>query len=165
MDWFIGKGGTPGNRTLMKISSGLGQWLRDRGIGSKDLPYYVEHGGVFLKDAAALAGLGVFGKNNLLLVPGYGPNIRFRALLVHAPLPSSRKSGESPCDQCRRPCLGVCPERALEGGKFDREACLRQMAKEGAGNLVMDAASIGKKTGVPFCRLCELSCPLSGRQS
>ena len=59
LDWFIGRGGTEGNRTLMRINAVLSSWLHENyGIGSRDLHYYAERGGVFLKEAAVLAGLG-----------------------------------------------------------------------------------------------------------
>jgi epoxyqueuosine reductase len=123
----------------------------------------VEKGGVFLKDAAVLAGLGVVGVNNMLLVPRYGPNLRFRALLINASLPAAAKPDYSPCDGCDRPCLNICPEGALAEGTFNREACLRHMAKDGAGELVMDVSSVKVKDSFGFCRKCELVCPLSGQ--
>jgi epoxyqueuosine reductase len=163
LDWFIGRGGTEGNRILMRLNAGLSAWLLENyGIWSRDLHYYPEKGGVLLKDASVLAGLGVIGINNLLLVPRYGPNLRFRALLVNAPLPAAKRSEFSPCEGCDQPCLGVCPERALTEGYFDQEACLRHMAKDGAGDLVMDVSSVKVKDPFGFCRLCELACPLSG---
>jgi len=39
------------------------------GINACPLPYRVEQGGILLKDAAVLAGLGVTGKNNLVITP------------------------------------------------------------------------------------------------
>jgi epoxyqueuosine reductase len=164
LDWFIGRGGTEGNRILMRINANLRAWLQGNyGIRSQDLHYYAEKGGVFLKDAAVLAGLGVVGVNNMLLVPRYGPNLRFRALLVNALLPSATRPDHSPCDGCDQPCLHVCPEGALAEGFFDREACLRHMAKDGAGDLMMDVSSVEVKDSFGFCRMCELACPLSGR--
>jgi epoxyqueuosine reductase len=41
--------------------------------GHRPLPYKVEEGGMFLKDAATLAGLGIIGKNNLLITPEFEP--------------------------------------------------------------------------------------------
>jgi epoxyqueuosine reductase len=164
LDWYIGRGGTEGNRILMRINAALGAWLQENyGVLSQDLHYYAERGGVFLKDAAVLAGLGAVGINNMLVVPRYGPNLRFRALLVNAPLLPAKRSDYSPCEGCDKPCLYVCPEGALDGGIFNREACLRHMAKDGAGDLMMDLSTVKVKDPFGFCRLCELACPLSRR--
>jgi len=162
LDWYTGRGGTEGNRILMRINRSLIAWLKESfEIGARDLPYYIEKGGVFLKDAAVMAGLGMLGVNNLMIVPGYGPHVRFRGLLVNAPLPPAGRVDYSPCEDCHRPCLTVCPEEALADGSFDRKACLRNMSREGAGCLVMNSSSMDEVREVRFCRICELACPLA----
>ena len=162
LDWYTGRGGTEGNRILMRINRNLIAWLKESfEIGARDLPYYIEKGGVFLKDAAVMAGLGMLGVNNLMIVPGYGPHVRFRGLLVNAPLPPAGRVDYSPCEDCHRPCLTVCPEEALADGSFDREACLRNMSRQGAGCLVMNSSSMDEVREVRFCRICELACPLA----
>lgn len=51
LDWWGGKG-TPGNRILIRINRQLSQWVESRfGIRTYQLPYFVEKGGIFLKDA------------------------------------------------------------------------------------------------------------------
>lgn len=168
LDLYTGKGGTEGNRILMRINKNLMAWLYEGfGIEARDLPYYVEHGGIYLKDAAVLAGLGAVGVNNLMIVPEYGPYIRFRGLLVNAPLPPAGKIDYSPCEGCHRPCLTVCPEEALANGSFDREACLSNMrskSREGAQYLVMDMSKVTDNLKISFCRMCELACPLSAEE-
>ena len=51
-------------------------------VSAYPLPYHVKKGGLFLKDAAVLSGLGIIGKNNLLLHPAWGPRIRLRSILM-----------------------------------------------------------------------------------
>jgi epoxyqueuosine reductase len=164
LDLYTGKGGTEGNRILIRINKNLIAWLHEGlGIEARDLPYYVEHGGIYLKDAAVLAGLGAVGVNNLMIVPEYGPHIRFRALLVHALLPPTGRVEYSPCEECQRPCLAVCTEGALVEGSFDREACLNKMrdaSRVGAQYLVMDPSKVTDVLEVSFCRMCELACPI-----
>ena len=83
LDWWNGKGGTPGNSELQRISILLGNWLKDKlKIASQDLPYHVKKGGIFLKEAAVVAGLGVIGQNNLLITPQYGSSVRLRAMFL-----------------------------------------------------------------------------------
>ncbi len=63
LDWWGGiPGRTPGNHQLMKMAGSLKEWLgKELDISARPLPYQVEQGGILLKDAAALAGLGVVG--------------------------------------------------------------------------------------------------------
>ena len=82
--WYEGmKGGTPGNRILIKIISSIAAWLRkEKNCEVRGLPYYIVQGGIFLKDAAVMAGLGCIGQNNMLVTPDFGPRVRLRAALV-----------------------------------------------------------------------------------
>ena len=58
MDWWVGLKNPPGNRRLINIVNGLGPWMEQAyGIRTFHLPYRVEKGGTYLKDAAVLAGL------------------------------------------------------------------------------------------------------------
>jgi epoxyqueuosine reductase len=56
LDWWYGKKSPPGNRILMKINKVLSTWVEDNfHISTHKLPYHVEKGGIFLKDAAVMA--------------------------------------------------------------------------------------------------------------
>jgi hypothetical protein len=79
LDWWQDglNGGTPGNQVLKTIVSRLTEWLKkENGYEIRGLPYYILQGGIFLKDAAVMAGLGCIGKNNMLVSPQYGPRVR-----------------------------------------------------------------------------------------
>ena len=168
LDYFVRKrgallGNSEGNRRLQDVSGRLGRWLEEEGIASRDLHYYVERGGVFLKGAAVLAGLGVIGMNNLLIHPGYGPRIRFRALLVEAPLAPSLALDFSPCSECARPCLSVCPQKALNVEGYCQDRCQQRLDREIAQAPVLPGAD-GKPPvkEVRFCRRCEFACSYIG---
>jgi len=60
LDWWQDglKGGTTGNQMLISIIKRLAEWLRqEKGCEAQGLPYYIAQGGIFLKDAAVMAGL------------------------------------------------------------------------------------------------------------
>ncbi|MBW2194692.1 MAG: hypothetical protein JRF37_03715 [Deltaproteobacteria bacterium] len=58
LDWWDGKG-TPGNRILIRINNKLSEWIENTfPVKTYKLPYFVSKGGIFLKDAAVMAGLG-----------------------------------------------------------------------------------------------------------
>ena len=115
-DWWDNKkGGSPGNRRLEHIAIGLCKWLaKTVNIKAQLLPYHADRRGIFLKDAAALAGLGGIGKNNLLITPEFGPRVRFRGVLLYGNLEPTGPTDFDPCNECNMPCLGVCPQGALE---------------------------------------------------
>jgi epoxyqueuosine reductase len=90
------------------------------------LPYQIEYGGAFLKDAAVLAGLGMIGKNNLLVTPQYGTRVRLRGMFIEAELEPTGPSTFDPCQGCGMPCQRACPQDAFRGGSFKRELCRKE---------------------------------------
>ncbi len=163
LDWFD-RGNSLGNRRMTKISEELCTWLfRTHGVRAQPLPYHVEKGGVYLKDAAVFAGLGFVGKNNLLLDQKWGPRVRLRAIMIQGSLPSVRPPEDfHPCRDCAMPCLNACPENAFALGQYDRSDCIQrldsdlahpiesgQRDSEGSPILVTD-----------WCRRCEFACPV-----
>lgn len=147
LDWYDGKG-TPGNRALITIVRELSDWLKDSfSLTAYRPPYFIESGGVFMKDAAVLAGLGSVGKNNLVITPKYGPRIRWRVLLVdHAAKPTGPVE-YAPCDGCDQRCRKACPVGAFDeiayhasalgqsqlpgtDGTYDRMTCNTKMAQD-----------------------------------
>ncbi len=165
MDWWDNrKGGTPGNRLLMDINRSLIKWLKkEYAAEAYGLPYQAVRKGIFLKDAAVLAGLGVMGKNNLLITPQYGPRVRLRALLLNLPLQCTGPlDGFAPCDGCDGPCMQACPREAFHGGSYQRNRCRLQMKKDESAQIVIEQPGvwISAQIRIAYCRLCELACPV-----
>lgn len=163
LDWWK-RGDTAGNRQLMEISATLKQWLRETyGIAAHPLPYHIEKGGIFLKDAAVAAGLGIIGRHNLLVHPQWGTRIRLRAILIDAePDTSAPLETFAPCETCPQPCHAACPQQAFSTGVYSRSRCTVQMTvderhKEPGG----ETDKQGKPVPVvKYCRACELACPV-----
>jgi epoxyqueuosine reductase len=167
MDWWDNwQGGTPGNRRQININHRLVKWLRKKyTIEAVELPYQVERNGIFLKDAAILAGLGVMGRNNLLITPCHGPRVRLKALVLDLSMPATASLvGFDPCNECPAPCLCACPQEAFASGSYDRERCQLQMKADEANPIALGSPVVGMPTKfkVAYCRLCELSCPVGG---
>lgn len=162
LDWWDGNGGTPGNSAMQRIGMALENWLKERWrMDAQDLPYHVEKGGVFLKEAAAAAGLGVIGRNNLLITPGYGPNVRLRAMFLEDnTLKVDGPIRFDPCDGCPAPCQRACPQQALEGGRYSRQRCNVQMTQDEA-DAHGDSGAGRKPSVIRYCRACEWACPAS----
>jgi epoxyqueuosine reductase len=132
MDWWFGRSDPPGNRILADIVQRLCDWIPEAyGIPTSHLPYHVERGGTYLKDAAVVAGLGCIGRNNLLITREYGPRVRLRALTLGVDLPSGGVVAEAevgtpvdpmrfdPCAGCDAPCLRACPQGAFADPIYD----------------------------------------------
>ena len=168
LDWWSlkVKGFTPGNRELAAQSKRLRVWMNEElKIGAISLPYQIEYGGAFLKDSAVLAGLGVIGKNNLLVTPQFGPRLRLRGIFMEAELePTGPLSGFDPCATCDRPCHRACPKDAFGSGKFERALCKQEQDQRDVDFEVLDGSIMGidEPTNVTaYCRACELACPVA----
>jgi len=175
LDWWDGKG-TPGNRMLIDIIKRTSQQIENNlKIKTRKLHYYVEKGGIFLKDAAVLAGFGCIGKNNMLITPSNGPRIRLRALFLHAEIQPTGPIAFDPCSDCNVYCRKVCPETAMNeinsiflsnkfskslpgrDGTYNRELCNVRMEKDVAESSISNA---GKEPIIKYCRKCEFVCPV-----
>jgi epoxyqueuosine reductase len=102
------------------------------------LPYHVEKGGIFLKDAAVLAGLGTIGMNNLLITPEFGPRVRLRALFLDAELAPTGPTDFAPCAGCDMPCRSACPQEAFKSGSYRKALCSEQMKTDEANAVVVE---------------------------
>ena len=76
------------------------------------------------REAAVRAGLGWYGKNANVLLPGRGSWFVLGSVLTDAPLPPSAGPVEEGCGPCRR-CLDGCPTGAIVApGVVDARRCL-----------------------------------------
>lgn len=111
------------NDQLNAIALQLANLLEDRGHGALFFP--ATHAGLpedlsFIpgmfsqRHAAVRAGLGLFGLNNVVVTPRYGPRIRFNSVITTAQLPATPLLTEALCKgpTCAR-CLRSCPADAL----------------------------------------------------
>jgi epoxyqueuosine reductase len=161
LDWWGTKGGTQGNERLKTISEQLKFALaKEFKIKSQLLKYQPGNLGVYLKDAAALAGLGVIGANNLLITPQSGSRVRLRGLLLNEELSTTPALPFSPCESCDKRCWQACPQQAFRSGSFDRSGCRAQMRKDEMSRTAVDTPQWGWVTYVKYCRACELACPV-----
>jgi epoxyqueuosine reductase len=105
---------------------------------------------MYLKDAACHAKLGVIGRNNLLVTPEFGPQVRLLAFLTEAELLFDEKTLDNPCDDCDAPCLKACPVNAFKSGQYDKDTCYSYASN--------NLKKISTHTFL-WCRECELACP------
>lgn len=90
-------------------------------------------GDVSLRHAAVSAGLGSFGRHNIVIHPKMGTRVVFTAVLTSLAIPTDPPVLENPCTQCNL-CVENCPAGALnEEGKTDVSKCLKNSQPYGIG--------------------------------
>ncbi len=85
---------------------------------------FVDDNSLVDREVANLAGIGWFGKNANLLIPGAGSWFVLGSVVTTAALPMQQQVVADGCGGCRR-CLDVCPTGAIvEPGVIDATRCL-----------------------------------------
>lgn len=126
----------------------LKDFLFSEGYKSKMISY---NPGLYLKDSAALAGIGPIGKNNLLISDRFGSQVRLRALVTDAPLSLGRPIFESKyCKDCDI-CAKSCPSEALNDGRYNKMRCLSYSQ--------LHLSVLSDKSDI-WCNICIESCPI-----
>jgi epoxyqueuosine reductase len=93
-------------------------------------------GDLSLRHAAVAAGVGVFGRHNLVIHPRFGSRLSFTGLLTELPLTSDPPLKEDLCNGCGL-CVEACPGKALDTEKRTEELkCLKASQPYGIGSAV-----------------------------
>lgn len=92
---------------------------------------------VSLKHLAQAAGLGVMGKNRLVLHPKFGADIQLGAIAIDRPLTTyDQPLASSPCLNCNM-CVVACPTGAIaKDGHFDFGSCMTHNYREKTSGFV-----------------------------
>lgn len=187
LDWWD-TNTSQGNSVLIRIGRELSEWIREEfGINTYHTPYSIERGGIYMKDAAVLSGLGCIGRNNILITPEMGPRVRLRAVLLSEKLPPTGPISFDPCEGCEEFCRKACPQNAFaekilspsdtgmtelpgRDGSFSRDRCMIQMTADvektsinfdKAVQFTPDTEDLSDGSEyIHYCRLCEFACPV-----
>ena len=93
-------------------------------------------GDISLRHAAVAAGLGGFGRHNLVIHPEFGTRVIYGGVLTELTLKPDPPLAKELCNQCGL-CVESCPAKALEEeGKTDQMKCLRVSQPYGIGGLI-----------------------------
>lgn len=85
------------------------------------------------RHAAVAAGLGAFGRHNLVVHPRFGTRVNFTSIVTNLEIEPSPASDQDYCLHCNL-CVENCPGRALdEAGKTDLMKCMRNSMPYGVG--------------------------------
>ncbi|UCD57471.1 MAG: epoxyqueuosine reductase [Candidatus Hydrogenedentota bacterium] len=122
--------------------------LERHGFRSETVPYQP---GLLLKNAAAIAGMGFIGQNNLFVSAMYGPRVRLRAAATEAPLVCGTPAAFRPeCQDCVK-CIEACPAKALSEAGYSYNRCLAYQR----GHLLSPF-----RGATIWCNICADVCPV-----
>ncbi len=105
------------------------------------------------RHAALEAGVGYWGKNNLLVHPEFGAGIRLATILTDMPLKTDSPSRDK-CDDCDA-CMVACPAEAIDDNGFDFDKCFEQVKKFARDNYY----------NAHICGLCVRACADAKRKA
>lgn len=123
----------------------------------------VDSAPILERSFAVTSGIGFFGKNSMLIVPGYGSYCFLIEILTTAQfsIPSVREI-ESRCGSCTR-CIDTCPTGALKAPFcIDVSQCLSYLTIEAKHDI---DTKMAKKMGNTFfgCDVCQEVCPFNAK--
>jgi len=146
------------NQELNRIAFRVARFLQDKGYRALQVPasppYDVSRnmGDLSHRHAGYLAGLGVFGKNSLLLSTKFGPRIRLVSVITDASLTADKPLDLDLCKDCDK-CIRACPAGALKGERvIDKLRCDAHHAEVGKQLQLEDWDQI--------CGVCIRVCPV-----
>lgn len=119
---------------------------------------YGDHSPIDERHAALISGLGILGKNELLINERYGSYVFIADILTDMPkelLPTASVSEIKKCIGCNK-CLAVCPTGIL---RSESENCLSAITQR-KGDLTEDEVEMMRKCDTVWgCDLCQRVCP------
>lgn len=103
------------------------------------------------------AGLGLMGRNGLVILPPYGSWLFLGTILTDLPLKSPEEPGGG-CMNCGA-CLRACPGGALGTSPFDEGRCLSALTQK-KGELTEEETALLKAHPLIWgCDICQQVCP------
>ena len=114
------------------------------------------------KTAAAHAGIGWFGKNDVIITEKYGPRVRLSAILIDEVFEYGRAFTKSRCPAECTKCIDICPCKALKNRQWTIGTDRSEIIDYHKCNRMRSAfiAKLGRKNA---CGLCLAVCPV-GRE-
>ncbi|MFM8562759.1 MAG: tRNA epoxyqueuosine(34) reductase QueG [Acidimicrobiia bacterium] len=147
---------TPLRQALQKIA------LRLRADGYRAV-VFADENDVVDREVAYRAGLGWFGKNANLLLPGVGSFVSLGCVVTSAEFPPAAGPAPEGCGTCRL-CLDGCPTEAIVAdGVIDARRCLAWLAQKPGVFAPEFREALGDR--IYGCDDCQTVCPPNVRLS
>lgn len=109
------------------------------------------------KICAYLAGLGWYGKNNLIITNEFGSNIAIGEIITDEEFEENTILMDSLCGDCRL-CIDACPTKALTNPGFIKERCLSYLTQYISSDYELYNKVLKYAVG---CDICQIVCPFN----
>jgi len=145
-----------------------GQMLKNAAISLQKLfPYekfepFIDNSPIPEVLAGVLAGLGVRGKNGLLITPDHGSYVFIGEIVTTWKIEAEEEypANIPACLECGE-CAKKCPSGALTPGGLDKNLCLSNITQQ-KRELTPDETSLIKSSGCAWgCDICQTCCPMN----
>ena len=149
---------------LRTLGKALVELIRQLYPGAKSR-ICIDSAPVLERSIAYRAGVGFFGKNTMLIIPGYGSYFYLMELFTSAAISFEKpKPMESKCGQCTK-CIGACPTGALKAPFIhDARHCLSYLTIEHKGQLSREVGQIMNRCFFG-CDVCQEVCPFNQKDT
>jgi epoxyqueuosine reductase len=138
----------------------VAEWLGEHGWKARVV---ADDNALVDREAARRAGIGWYGKNSNMLLPGKGSWFVLGSVVTTAPLPPTGPPVADGCGACRR-CLDGCPTGAIIApGVVDANRCLAWLLQRAGTFPVEYRAALGDR--IYGCDDCQEVCPPNRRGS
>ena len=139
------------------LREALGQMARRLEVDGWRARVLADDNALVDREAATRAGLGWYGKNTNVLLPGRGSWFVLGSVITDATLPAATERVADGCGPCRR-CLPACPTGALVApGVLDARRCLAALVQAPGAFPVELRAALGDR--LYGCDDCQDVCP------
>lgn len=110
------------------------------------------------KQLAAQCGLGVLGRNTLLLTERYGSYVFLGCIACSVGFAPTGPGAAADCIGCGR-CEAACPGGALAAGRLDRSRCVSALTQKKGALTAAQAALVRAGGSAWGCDRCQTVCP------
>lgn len=129
-------------------------------LNLKDYEIYADISPYDERKLAQKAGLGIIGKNKLLINDKYGSYVFIGLIVLNSLILESDEPLNSECLNCGK-CIKACPGKALLEHDFIKDKCLSDITQR-KGELTAEEKNLIIKTGMVWgCDACMQACPMN----
>lgn len=133
--------------------------LRDIMIGNDwpgNFSFQVDTGPLIERAFAVRAGVGWIGRNQHLIIPGYGSFVALGLLLLDQEIPLDAPLQSSECGTCQK-CVQACPAQIIGQEPFAAKRCISYLTQNKEVLTTNESSKLGKR--IFGCDTCQEICP------